>query len=370
MDTFFSWILSIFVIITVAALMAFVSWYRMTERALPFNSYTTSAEAMNSIDLSGKVAIITGSNKGIGKQTAATMYEHGCTIIMACRSLTRAEKARSDIIERTGASSGEIKLLRLDLSSLQSVRDFAAAFVKMSHSIDYLILNAGIMGVHEFTMSTEGYELQWAVNHLGHQYLTQLLLPKLIENQARVIVLASVTHGWCTESQYEQFLVHGHKNKDGPSKEKYQKWVNYGLSKSSNILFAREMHRRYGEQGVIAVSAHPGYIGATGLNDEVVCDVATAKAVVKHMASPFFIINEFKNIDQGAATALRCVSMDKSEIKGGHYYVNCRSGTDEGCLKEAATVRVHEDYERDSKENRLWTLTEKLITQKNFSLQL
>merc|ERR1719192_810656 len=123
------------------------------------------------------------------------------------------------------------------------------------------------MTVPEFKTSQDGYELQFAVNHMGHQYLTTLLMTNLIANQSRIIALSSVAHGWCPESVYDEFLVDGLKNKEGPTKEKYEKWVNYGLSKCSNILFARELQRKYGDQGIIAVSVHPGVIGATGLSE-------------------------------------------------------------------------------------------------------
>ena len=356
--------------IVIAALAGYILWFRIKEKSLPFNGYSTSKEAMNGMDLSGKTAIVTGSNNGIGKQTVKTMYEHGCNIIMACRNLKKANDARSDIINSTAASTGTIEVMKLDLSSLQSVRDFAAAFMETSKSIDYLILNAGIMAVPEFKTSTEGYELQFAVNHCGHFYLTVLLMDKLIADQSRIIAVASVTHGWCTESEYEHFLVEGIKKKDGPLKKDYEKWVNYGISKCSNILFARELHRRYKDKGIIAVSAHPGVIGATGLNEEVEMDASTRKLVYKYMLTPSWYLNEVKNIDQGAATTLRCVSMTDSEIKGGHYYVNCRSGTDDGWLREAAVVSAYEDYEKESNEARLWNLTETLITQKGFLLKL
>merc|ERR1712154_284125 len=129
-------------------------------------------------------------------------------------------------------------------------------------------------------------------------------------------------------------------------------------------------HRRYKDKGIIAVSAHPGVIGATGLNEEVEMDASTRKLVYKYMLTPSWYLNEVKNIDQGAATTLRCVSMTDSEIKGGHYYVNCQSGTDDGWLREAAVVSAYEDYEKESNEARLWNLTETLITQKGFLLKL
>lgn len=353
----------------VVIMVGYKYWFRVNEKSLPFNKYTTSNEAMAGIDLSGKIAIITGCNTGIGKHTAKRMYQHGCSIIMACRNLEKANKARLDMLDSAAASPGTIDVMQLDLSSLQSVHDFASAFSKTSKSIDYLILNAGIMALPEFEISTDGYELQWAVNHLGHFYLTILLMPTLIQSKSRVISLTSLGHAFCSESQYEQFLIEGMMNSTGPSMEAYGKWLNYGISKCSNILFARELQRRYRDQGIIAVSAHPGVIGTTGLYKEVTADVVSVKLVLKHMSTPKFFMTEIKGLDQGTATVLRCVAMEKDEIKGGHFYVNCRSGNDDGRLKEAAVVTDYED-EKKSKEARLWALSEQLITKKGFPVEL
>lgn len=143
-----------------AGIASCMVWNRLMYKRGKFNSFTTSAEAMDGIDLSGKTAIITGSNIGLGKQTALKMYEHGCTIVMACRNMEKADRARLDIVNATEASSATIETMKLDLSSLQSVRDFATAFIETNKAIDYLILNAGIMALNEFKTSTEGYELQ------------------------------------------------------------------------------------------------------------------------------------------------------------------------------------------------------------------
>ena len=178
-----------------ASLVSWLLWHRVTNKMKKFSGYTTSVEALNGMDLSGKVAIVTGSNAGIGKQTVKTLYDHGCDVIMACRNMDKADKARLDIINSTDASTGSIVTMEMDLSSLQSVRDFAVDFTKTNQSVDYLICNAGIAALNEFETSKDGYEMQWAVNHMGHQYLTQLLMPKLIESKSRVISVASRAHG-------------------------------------------------------------------------------------------------------------------------------------------------------------------------------
>ena len=160
------------------------------------------------------------------------------------------------------------------------------------------------------------------------------------------------------------------KNKDGPSKDTYGPYVNYAISKCSNVLFARELQRRYGDKGVTAVSAHPGVI-ETGLFDPNSLPInKNWFKLIGYFLDPVFNLVEVKDISQGAATTLRCVSMSDSEIKGGHYYVNCQDGQETGWLTEAGKLREYEDYEKESKEARLWALTETLITEKGFALEL
>merc|ERR1719464_366788 len=168
-----------------SSVATYIVYYRLSDKMSKFNSYTTSKQALDGIDLTGKTAIVTGCNTGIGKQTAKTLYEHGCDVIMACRNTTAAEEARSDIINSSAASTATIEVFALDLSSLQSVRDFATAYTQKQLPIHFLINNAGIMALPEFKTSAQGYELQFAVNHVGHFYLTKLLLPTLLKNKGR-----------------------------------------------------------------------------------------------------------------------------------------------------------------------------------------
>jgi len=354
-----------------ASVSSYVLYYRITEKmSNKFNSYTSSREAINGLDLTNKVAIVTGCNTGIGKETAKVLYEQGCTVIMACRNMKKAEAARSDIINSTDASTGTIAVMQLDLSSLQSVYDFAVTFSNDSSALDYLILNAGIMALPEYKLSADGYEMQFAVNHLAHFYLTMLLMPLLIENKGRVISLSSTAHRFINHFGYQQFLKDGIQKKQGPSEERYNQWRNYGLSKVSNILFAREVHRRYADKGVTACSCHPGAIPGSELGRNVVPGIGMLLMAFKLMLNLRFLMENFKTLDQGAATTLRCVSLTDSELRGGHYYTNCQSGRDKGKLKAAGKIRKYENYEEESSEVNLWKLSETLITQKGFAMKL
>jgi len=360
----------------IGSVSLYALYFRVSSKRQKFNAYTTSTEAINGVDLSNKVAIITGCNTGIGKETAKVMYQQGCTVIMACRNAAKAQAAKQDILRAPflppSPFTGKLQCMKLDLSSLQSVRDFATAFGQKYSSLDYLVLNAGIAALPKFMTSEDGIEQQFAVNHVSQQYLTQLLSPILIknENPSRIIALSSVAHGGVTPKAFAALLDN---DGDGPTADGYSGWTYYGITKVSNILFAREANRRLSEQGVIAVSAHPGVIMDTDVwrySSGSIITAFTGVVTTSPLIYPTFYMRESKNMSQGAATTLRCVSMTNDEIQGGHYYVNCQSGTDAGLLRNAGKVRQYEDYEQDSFEARLWKYTEALIKKKGFALTL
>merc|ERR1712130_637313 len=116
------------------------------------------------------------------------------------------------------------------------------------------------MALPFYKESTDEYELQFAVNHLGHFYLTNLLLPKLKSSKARVINLASSAHRNASFKMYDTFLNYAIKQSSGPLEEFYKPWVNYAISKACNIFFTRESQRRWGQDGVTSVSVHPGMV--------------------------------------------------------------------------------------------------------------
>lgn len=136
------------------------SWWRLNEKSKPFNAYTTNREALNGIDLTGKVAVITGANNGIGFVTAREMARQGCHIIMACRSMDKGEKARQNILESVATRNDQqIIVMPLDLSSFASVTKFGKDFNSKNMKIDYLINNAGIMALPDYRTSKDGFEM-------------------------------------------------------------------------------------------------------------------------------------------------------------------------------------------------------------------
>lgn len=199
-------------------------------------------------DLSGKVAIVTGANSGIGFETAKELARNGAHTVMACRDLEKAEKAVDEL--RTEVPKAPVELMELDLADLDSVRTFAAAFRESHDRIDLLINNAGIM-MTPYGRTADGFEQQLGTNHLGHFALTGLLIELIIAtNHSRIVNVSSVGHRMGSmDFENLQYESGGYK----PTRA-------YGRSKLANLLFTYELQRRF--RGVNASSealaSHPG----------------------------------------------------------------------------------------------------------------
>ena len=204
--------------------------------------------AENIPDLSGKVAIVTGANSGIGYEMARALARKEATVILACRNKRKGEAAVRQIVQEYPAAKAE--LLPLDLSDLASVRRFADELTSHYDRLDILINNAGIMRP-PFGKTVDGFELQFGTNHLGHFALTGLLLNLITcTPQARVITVSSGGHRF------------GEIDFDNLNAEKgYDGGEAYGQSKLANLLFTYELQRRFKDTGVdaIAAAAHPGW---------------------------------------------------------------------------------------------------------------
>jgi NAD(P)-dependent dehydrogenase (short-subunit alcohol dehydrogenase family) len=191
-------------------------------------------------DLAGRRAIVTGANSGIGWRTALELARHGATVVLACRSAERGEKALAAI--RAAVPDGDVALGSLDLADLASVRAFAEA---NTSPLDLLINNAGVMALPHRT-TADGFELQFGTDHLGHFALTGLLLPALLERPgARVVTLTSMLH-WLGSIDFGNL----------DAERGYQKWPAYWQAKLANLVFAKELDRR---APFVSVAAHPGY---------------------------------------------------------------------------------------------------------------
>lgn len=195
----------------------------------------------------GKTIIVTGANTGLGFETAKALAAKGAKMILACRDENRGQAALERIQQEN--PSADVELMLLDLSSLQSVRDFAESFLSQNDRLDILINNAGVMTPPE-THTTEGFELQIGVNFLGHFLLTALLFDRLKQTEnARIVTLSSLMHR-PGKIDIDSFR--------GP--DKYKPWREYSQSKLACLMFALELQKRLeaNEIPIKSMSAHPG----------------------------------------------------------------------------------------------------------------
>lgn len=202
-------------------------------------------------DQTGRVAVITGSNTGIGYHTAEVLAEHGALVVLAVRDLDKGNAAAKRITQAHPQAAVEVQ--ELDLSSLASVREAADALSAAHARIDLLINNAGVMYTPK-QHTVDGFELQFGVNHLGHFALTGLLLPRMVRvKRSRVVTVSSMAHRIMAAIHFDDLQwEHG-----------YNRIAAYGQSKLANLMFARELQRRLVAAGspLRSYAVHPGVSG-------------------------------------------------------------------------------------------------------------
>ena len=200
-------------------------------------------------ELSGRTAIVTGANSGIGYELTRMLAERGAHVVMATRTVKRGQAAARELREGT---DGELSVRRCNLADLDSVRTFAEDATRDLDRLDFLFNNAGVMAIPR-SETEDGFETQFGVNHLGHFALTGRLLDLLVESpgESRVLTQSSGFH----ERGRIDF-------EDLQSESTYDKWAAYSQSKLANVLFAYELQRRLDRAGVedlYSVATHPGY---------------------------------------------------------------------------------------------------------------
>jgi NAD(P)-dependent dehydrogenase (short-subunit alcohol dehydrogenase family) len=237
-------------------------------------------------DLSGRTAVVTGANSGIGLVTARELARVGAHVVLAVRDPQRGRAAAASI-------SGSTEVRRLDLADLASVRSFAEAW---DGELDVLINNAGVMAIPR-QRSVDGFEMQFATNHLGHFALTNLLLPRVT---GRVVTVSSSAHRMGR-------IVLDDLNWE---RRRYHPWAAYGQSKLANLLFTLELQRRLGATGasVRALAAHPGY-AATNLQSHTGNAISSAMMAVANRLVA-------QSDEQGAWPTLFAATRD---VPGGSY---------------------------------------------------
>ena len=225
-------------------------------------------------DQSGRTALITGANSGLGLETARTLAQRGARVVLACRTLERAEQARQALLRD---SLGELISLQLDLADLVSVLRGAAQLADQLGAIDLLINNAGVMAPPR-QLSAQGFELQFAVNHLGHFALTQQLLP-LLRPGARVVHVSSGA------SYFGRIAFD-----DLQGEQRYDAWAAYAQSKLANVMTALELQRRLDAQGaeVRSIAAHPGLARTNLQPTSVAARGSRVEALAYRLMDPLF----------------------------------------------------------------------------------
>lgn len=275
---------------------------------LALRRWMAGAVCRSKVRLDGKTVLITGANTGIGKETALDMAQRGARVILACRDMTRARIAADDIRQRSG--NGNVVVKKLDLASLQSVRDMARDVLKNEARLDILINNAGIAICPKWT-TEDGFEMQFGVNHLGHFLLTNLLLDLLKKSApSRIVIVSSLAH--------ETGRIHF----DDINLDKdYDGDVSYRQTKLANVLFCRELAARLQGTGVNVYSLHPGII-RTELPRHMLASSALWKRAIYNLL--FMLI---KNPWEGAQTTIYCAVDESLANSSGLYYSDCAPKT-------------------------------------------
>ncbi len=316
----------------------------MTQRVTSkFGHDSTAMEVIAGIDLRGKNAIVTGASSGIGIETARALAAAGAEVTLPVRNSEKGETVAAAIRSTTG--NDHVRAAKLDLSDFASVRRFAEAFMATGKPLHLLINNAAIMAC-PLTRSAEGYEAQFATNHLGHFLLTGHLTPALKAGApSRVVALSSIGHR----------LSPIHFDDIHFARRAYDKWLAYGQAKTANALFAVELNRRLSPAGVTANAVHPGGI-MTGLQQHLTQEEMNAMGWFDQDGKPHPV---FKTIEGGASTSVWAATAPELEGKGGWYLEDCNEGEPAVPEKRMSGYFPHAvDKEAAA---RLWKVSEEMV---------
>jgi NAD(P)-dependent dehydrogenase (short-subunit alcohol dehydrogenase family) len=304
-----------------------------------FTAASTAAEVIEGIDLSGRRAIVTGGASGIGVETARALAGAGAEVTIAVRDPEAGRRTAEDI---TGTTGNKVAVAVLDLSDRSSVGAFVAGWDGPLH---ILVNNAGVMAA-PLARTPEGWELQFATNHLGHFALATGLRGALAAaGGARIVSVSSAAH---LRSGVDFDDLHF-------ERRAYDPWVAYGQSKTANVLFAVEATRRWAGEGILANSLMPGAI-RTNLQRYV-----TEEELNRARTNPDGTRPEtfWKTPEQGAATSVLCAASPLVEGVGGRYFEDvAEAGPNQpGTRRGVAAYALDPEAAR-----RLWSVSEELLT--------
>ncbi|XP_022096229.1 retinol dehydrogenase 12-like [Acanthaster planci] len=287
--------------------------------------------------LTGKTVIVTGSNTGIGYESALNFARRGGRVILACRNRAKGEEAAAKIRQLTGNEQVVFRLL--DNACQKSVREFAKVILREEARLDILVHNAGVSRCHSNEKTESGYDLQFGINHLNPFLLTQLLLPLLRKTApSRVLVVSSVAHKMVQRLCYLN------------TKQAWEETIAYSTCKLCNILFAAELARRLKGTGVTAYSLHPGMVDTRILHPRSSRFHGRLLLLFcRNVLRPFCI-----SLEASVQTTLYCALDPSVTQHSGRYFADCR------LAKESKLAR-------DEKiASQLWDLSCKLTGTENY----
>jgi protochlorophyllide reductase len=284
-------------------------------------------------DQSGKVALVTGANSGLGLVIATELARAGAKVLLGCRNPAKA----ADAVQKIAAAGVRqpVEILPMDLADLSSVATAAKTFVESGRPLHMLINNAGLMAVDE-SKTVDGFEMQFGVNHLGHFALTADLLPALLATPgARVVSMSSMGHRMGS-MHFDDIMF----------EKKYDRWKPYFQSKLANLLFTAELHARLQSQGhsLLALTSHPG-----GSRTDLGTEGKGFSNTMMRTLVPVFT----QSAEIGAQPALRAAT-DPAAV-GGQFYGPRWIG-----VGHAVTETPSRNARNANDARRLWTLSEKL----------
>ncbi|MFF0138331.1 SDR family NAD(P)-dependent oxidoreductase [Streptomyces sp. NPDC005227] len=301
-----------------------------------FGAKSTADEVLEGIDLSGKLAIVTGGYSGIGLETTRALARAGAHVVVPAR---RPEAAREALEGIDGVETDE-----LDLGDLESVRAFAERFLASGRTVDLVIDSAGIMACPE-TRVGPGWEAQFATNHLGHFALVNRLWPAIAPGGARVVSVSSTGHH-----------TSGIRWDDVNWRTGYDKWEAYGQAKTANVLFAVELDRLGQDFGVRAFALHPGGI-LTPLQRHLPKEEMVERGWIDENGEPLHP-EAFKTPEQGAATQVWAATSPQLDGLGGVYCEDCDIAEPAPADGSRTGVKPHATDPEQA--TRLWALSAEL----------
>lgn len=310
-------------------------------------------------DLSGQVIVVTGSNSGCGLETSRQLAKQGATVVLACRNASKGKAAVEDIGNKA------VFLTTLDLSSLESVRGFASAFLDKYDRLDALVNNAGIM-MCPYATTKDGFEMQFGCNHLGHFLLMRLLTPMLLETAkktgkpSRFVALSSCASAQTTGRTKE----HPHVDFEDPNWEtrEYDEGMAYAQSKLSNYLHALGASLEYPADKLITASVHPGWVLSPldqHITKKIFGEGMIADTLASLMRKLFLWKGDIITPEDGAQTTLQCLLAD--DIESGKFYSQFGIYKDDASKPGAWPMKHPNPNATEENAKKLWALSNGLV---------